>query len=121
MLIGPALAGPEIWRLWRNTSRAWDRPGAWWGYSERAWLTFVRLLPTSIVFFGWLIGGYLWIAFDRGGPMSPVERTLLLLTAAMPFLYIAIALLMYFFDQPKILMPPHLRARSARSQGSPEA
>jgi hypothetical protein len=100
-------------RLWRNETPYWDHAPSGWPWGERAWVGFVRGLPTTMAAGCLLVLAMVLGIFipehprDALGFVRPWWYTFPL--AALPFTMTALWLSIFFFRRPRMLIPPHLR------------
>lgn len=106
LAIGLAVATAMLPRFWKHKTTSLDRPQPWWLFGGEAWRAAMRIMPISIIG-GWVIvagGVAMWLqpAGETRSPWAPP------LAAALLLVFILIATI-WFWNQPKSLVPPHLR------------
>jgi hypothetical protein len=103
--VGMIVLTALIPRFWKHDITGLDRPRPWWVFGSDAWRAFVRIMPIALVG-GWLLiaAGVLMLTTPAGQrtPLAPP------LAAALLLVFVLIATI-WFWNQPKFLVPPHLR------------
>jgi hypothetical protein len=110
---GLTLFTPLVLRFWKHDITGLDRPRRWWVFGGEAWRAFVRITPIAVVG-GWLLvaAGVLMLTTPAGQrtPLAPP------LAAALLLLFVLLATI-WFWNQPKFLVPPHLRHEAGTLSG----
>jgi len=100
-------------RVWHHEWTHLDRTPYSWRWGDAAWRGYVRALPASIMGFGVLSATVPLLMLFPEDPQGPFVRPywFILLSQGMlivPLLSMGTAIL---FNQPKFIVPPHLRAQ----------
>ena len=95
------IAYTQLPKIWRHQTTFYDRPQWWWVWGDALWRAFARIVPISI-----FAMSAATLALLASAVSVPSVATWLAFVAV--FLA-GLAAAITLFNQPKFLVPPHLR------------
>jgi hypothetical protein len=106
LAVGLIVATALLPRYWKHDITALDRPQPWWVFGGDTWRAAIRIMPVSIVG-GWIViatGIAMWLE-PAGETRSPWAVPL----GAGLLMSVLLMLTIWFWNWPKLLVPPYLR------------